>query len=141
MQIKIHTDGGSRGNPGVAGGGMVASYGDRELHAESFAFGKKTNNEAEYLAVIKALEWLQGYSQENPVKSAQFYLDSKLVVEQLSRNWKIREPRLRKLAGECWKEIVALPYSVDFFHVKRHKNVRADLLANQAMDEAEIADS
>lgn len=137
MQLRIHTDGGSRGNPGVAGGGVVVFHGDQEVYSNSFAFGTKTNNEAEYLAVQKALDWLVEYSQENQVKSAQFFLDSKLVVEQLSRNWKIKEPRLRELANDCWKAVVSLPYSVDFNHVKREKNADADLLANQAMDAAE----
>lgn len=136
MRLRIFTDGGSRGNPGIAGGGMVAFHGDEELHSDSFFFGEKTNNEAEYLAVKEALRWLLKFSEDNPVNGVQFFLDSKLVVEQLSRNWKIKETRLRQLADDCWKDIVALPYSVDFTHVERDKNAEADLLANQAMDAA-----
>jgi len=136
MQLKIYTDGGSRGNPGNAGGGIVAFHGKKEIYSDSVSFGKKTNNEAEYLAVKKALEWLVKYSQKNSVNGVRFLLDSKLVVEQLSRNWKIKEIRLQKLADDCWKDITSLPYSVDFSHIARDKNEEADLLANQAMDAA-----
>lgn len=136
MRLKIYTDGGSRGNPGIAGGGLVVFNGDQEVHSASFFFGEKTNNEAEYLAVKKALEWLLKFSEDNAINGVQFFLDSKLVVEQLSRNWKIKEVRLRSLAEDCWKDVVALPYAVDFTHIKREQNADADLLANQAMDAA-----
>jgi len=137
MRLIIHTDGGSRGNPGVAGGGMVVlDEKKRELHSEGFSFGTKTNNEAEYLAVIEAITWLQRFAQENSVETVRFVLDSKLVVEQLSRHWKIREQRLKDLAAECWQYAGTLPFPIEFFHVLRHKNARADLLANEAMDRA-----
>jgi ribonuclease HI len=135
MKLTIHTDGGARGNPGIAGGGMVVLDEKRqEFHAESFPFGTKTNNEAEYLAVLRALEWLQSYTGKQPIESVQFVLDSKLVVEQLDKQWKIKEPRLKTLAQQCWNIMGKLPYSLQFSHVKRHANVRADLLANEAMD-------
>ncbi|OGJ37477.1 MAG: hypothetical protein A2383_00435 [Candidatus Pacebacteria bacterium RIFOXYB1_FULL_39_46] len=136
MQLTIHTDGGSRGNPGISGGGAVVFQDDREIHSMSASFGIKTNNEAEYLAVIMALKWLKKFSQKQSIKQVKFFLDSKLVTEQLNKAWKIKEPRLRTLAHNCWEIIETLPYSVIFSHVRREKNAEADLLANQAMDTA-----
>lgn len=142
MKLTVNTDGGSRGNPGVSGGGIIVLDGQQELYSAAVPFGTKTNNEAEYLAVFHALQFLQKflktskeYSSET-VRAIEFVLDSKLVVEQLSRRWKIKEPRLRQLAQDCWELIATLPSPVSFRHVLRHHNARADLLANQAMDES-----
>lgn len=134
MQLTIHTDGGSRGNPGSAGGGVVVLQGKKEIYAAGFSLGVKTNNEAEYLAVVKALEWLTDYCQTQPIEGARFILDSKLVVEQLSHHWKIKEPRLKPLAERCWQLATSLPCLIEFTHVLRHNNTRADELVNQAMD-------
>lgn len=135
MKLTVHTDGGSRGNPGVAGGGIVVLSDQEEVYGAAVPFGTKTNNEAEYLAVIHALQFLQTFDQKK-VEAIEFVLDSKLVVEQLSRRWKIKEPRLQPLAQECWQLIASLPSPVVFRHVLRHHNARADFLANQAMDES-----
>lgn len=141
MQLTIHTDGGARGNPGIAGGGVVALDQDKtEVFAGSFPFGTKTNNESEYMAVIEALKWLGAFSDKEQVDQVEFVLDSKLVVEQLSQHWKIKEPRLQQLASECWQLIKSFSFPINFSHVKRHDNARADLLANQAMDELSLAD-
>jgi len=104
------------------------------IFEKAIYFGEKTNNEAEYLALINALTWLKDFSDNNKLEQVDFYLDSKLVVEQMQKNWKIKEPRLRELAQQGWEIINSLPYSVFFHHVLRHKNTQADLLANQAMD-------
>ena len=134
MNLKIFTDGGSRGNPGIAGGGVIAKDGDNIVFEKSIFFGQKTNNESEYLAFIAAAEWLVKYSLKNNVSSADFFLDSKLVVEQINKNWKIKEPRLRELANQAWNELNSLSYSYKINHVLRDKNSEADALANQAMD-------
>lgn len=134
MQLTIYTDGGSRGNPGVAGGGVIVKADGKILHTARLPFGLKTNNEAEYLAVKAALEWLQEFVAEQPVSGTQFLLDSKLVVEQLNRRWKIKEPRLQPLAQECWAIIATFSFSPEFTHVAREQNAEADLLANEAMD-------
>lgn len=113
---------------------MVVLSNGETLHSASFPFGIKTNNEAEYLAAIEALTWLKSFSQKNAVESVQFFLDSQLVVEQLQRNWKIKEERLRALAEKCWDIQSTLSFPIRFAHVLRHKNAVADVLANQAMD-------
>ncbi|MFZ1721232.1 MAG: reverse transcriptase-like protein, partial [Microgenomates group bacterium] len=62
------------------------------------------------------------------------YLDSKLVVEQLSKNWKIKEPRMKLLAENCWKTLISIPNSVSFRHIPREKNTDSDALVNKALD-------
>jgi len=116
---------------------VVLDEQQREIYADSLPFGKKTNNEAEYLTVLAALHWLQRFNGQQTLEKVRFVLDSKLVVEQLTKRWKIKEPRLKKLAQQCWQLLTTLPFPVEFFHVLRHENARADLLANQAMDKAQ----
>lgn len=135
MQIFINTDGGSRGNPGISGIGVSVSNEQGEvLHEECRSLGIHTNNEAEYQAVIDSLQWLlqSKYKTEKVV----WRLDSMLVVEQLNRHWKIKEPRLQQLANEAWQLLAKLTQNHTFVYVPRAENARADALANQAMDQA-----
>ncbi len=135
MKLTIHTDGGSRGNPGIAGIGInvVDEQGNTVFEASQL-LGTATNNEAEYTAFKVSLEWLLPYSQRNQVSQITWQLDSKLVVEQLNKNWKIKEPRMQQFAHHIWELLAQLvvPYSIE--HVRREMNQRADELANQAMD-------
>lgn len=135
MTLTIHTDGGSRGNPGEAAIG-IAAFEDEKLVFEQAAYiGIATNNEAEYQALHAALQWLKTYRPdgESPQRII-FKLDSKLVVEQINRNWKIKEDRLRLLAQQCWQIIDTLPQQPVFTHVRRELNTSADALVNQALD-------
>lgn len=139
MQLKIFTDGGSRGNPGDAGiGGVVYNEANEVIFEFSKYIGTATNNEAEYEAVKSALEWVKQFSttqnDQIQITKIDFFLDSKLVVEQMNKKWKIKEPRMQVLAQSCWDTIVQLQLTVTFTHVLREKNKRADLLVNQALD-------
>lgn len=135
MQLHIYTDGGSRGNPGDAGIGGVVFTEDKSLLFEfSKYIGVATNNEAEYLALIHVLEWVLEFQEKEKFSNAVFHLDSKLVVEQINQNWKIKEPRMRTLAGKCWEIIEKLNCDTSFVHVRREFNKDADLLVNQALD-------
>ena len=134
-KIFINTDGGSRGNPGHAGVGVSVSNEKGEiLHEECRYLGVRTNNEAEYQAVIDSLNWL--LNSKISITDITWRLDSMLVVEQLSRRWKIKEARLRELAETCWALLSQLGVKHNFMYVPRAENARADLLANQAMDQA-----
>ncbi len=135
--LQIHTDGGSRGNPGSAGIGVVV-YDEtgNEVFQQSTYLGQATNNEAEYKALLASLEWLAVYIKTNPIDEVNWFLDSKLVVEQISRRWKIKEARLKQLAEQAWQILDALPCRYQLTHVLRDKNTRADELANKAMDAA-----
>jgi ribonuclease HI len=144
--LKVFTDGGSRGNPGPAGlGGVVfqtspeVSFEEirssKVIHEFSEFIGTATNNEAEYLALLKILEWLGENSDE--VETIDIYLDSKLVVEQINRNWKIKDERMQGFAIKAWKilsKLNDLNIKTSLSHVKREKNKDADALVNQTLD-------
>ena len=146
--LKIYTDGGARGNPGIAGIGIYVTDEIGELVYEQATFlGKKTNNEAEYMGFLLSAKWLvneflvknevgEGGDTTSTFKPTQikWFLDSKLVVEQLNKRWKIKEPRLKLLAEECWQFLDELPHPFTINHIPREKNAEADALANQAMD-------
>lgn len=135
MNVTIFTDGGSRGNPGAAAIGVVVKDGENTLFEMGKTIGVATNNDAEYQAFLASLNWL---SQQNEfqITRVTWKLDSKLVVEQLNRHWKIKEPRIQTYAQECWKKLQSLPFSYSINHVLRHENKRADFLVNQALDQA-----
>lgn len=129
----INTDGGSRGNPGPAGIGVaVFTEDNKEIHTINAFLGHKTNNEAEYQAVIESLKWLK--KTDLHLIEVCWRLDSKLVVEQLSRRWKIKEFRLQELAQKCWMLLAEVKIKYSFNYIPRAENARADELANIAMD-------
>lgn len=137
-QLLIQTDGGARGNPGPAGIGMVAIDQDtqRVVGELSHYIGEKTNNEAEYEAFLASAEWL--HTANNVAAEAQvvWQLDSKLVVEQLNKKWKIKQPHLQVLAKKAWSLLQNLPYTITIEHIRREHNSAADALVNQALDAA-----
>ncbi len=133
-KIIVFTDGGSRGNPGLAGVGVfICDENNQEIYREYKFLGVKTNNEAEYLALNLALNYLKT-NIKNPTHVI-FKLDSKLVVEQMNKKWKIKESHLQVLAQENWKILATIPQlSYEIKHIPREENSIADFLANQAMD-------
>lgn len=137
-KITVFTDGGSRGNPGIAGIGVyIVDENNQEIHREYQFIGTKTNNEAEYLAMKLALSFLQKNAERFNLAKVIFKLDSKLVVEQMNKNWQIKEERLRVLAQDNWQILSSLPFSsYEIKHIPREENKMADQLANQAMDSA-----
>ncbi|MCF7935428.1 MAG: ribonuclease HI family protein [Synergistales bacterium] len=128
--IRGYFDGGSRGNPGVAGAGalLVDEQGRAVWQASRF-LGRKTNNEAEYAAVLLLLEELQRRGAEGGIT---LYGDSRLVVNQLQGTWKVREPRLQPLHARARDLLRHTGARVAW--VPRKDNSRADALANRAMD-------
>ena len=137
MKLIIHTDGGSRGNPGEGAVGVVIEWkvesGERKVISE---FGKRvgivTNNEAEYLAVIESFKKLSTLNYQ--FSTIQFVMDSKLVCEQLSGRWKIKKEHLKDLFNQIKSLEFELGIPVSYTHVLRNKNKRADELLNQALD-------
>lgn len=129
--ISIFTDGGSRGNPGEAGIGVFAREGDKVLFELSEYLGVQTNNVAEYTAVIRALETVveRGFTGSR----VHFFLDSKLVVEQVQGNWKVKEAHLQQLVDRV-RVLAAQCAHITYTHIPREKNKEADRLANEAMD-------
>lgn len=132
----IHTDGGSRGNPGPAAAGVVMLFEETVIEEEGVYLGNKTNNEAEYQAVLHAIKHLPSVLERLPVTSIEWRLDSMLVVQQLSRKWKIKEPRMATFATEIWKLLADLSVKSVFTYVPRAQNAAADAVVNKVLDEA-----
>jgi len=131
-KIKIYTDGGARGNPGPAGIGVVVyDECDNIIDTKSEYIGEATNNQAEYRAVIVALELISKYE----VDEINFFLDSELVVKQLNREYKVKNKGLAPLFVKVYNNILKYK-KVTFTHVRREFNKEADKLANIAMDKA-----
>lgn len=130
-RVIIEADGGSRGNPGPAGYGAVVRDADTgELLVEaSGGLGSTTNNVAEYSGLIAGLR----AAVKDGATSAEARMDSKLVVEQMSGRWQIKQPHLRPLASEAAalaRELGEVAYT----WIPRARNAHADRLANEAMD-------
>jgi len=130
--IVIYTDGGARGNPGPAGAGVYIIDGETTHEFKKYLGPRQTNNWAEYEAVALALEQLKQKGLTD--RGLEFRLDSKLVVEQLMGNWKIKEPTLKPQAAKV-RELLAEFPSYKFTYVPRAQNKEADRLVNEALDE------
>jgi len=128
--IEVYVDGGSRGNPGPAGGGYAIMSGGKVVTKGSKFFGKKTNNQAEYMALIAALEAVEKTFSDFTVNC---FMDSQLVVEQMNGNYKVKSENVKPLFAEVKKISEKLP-SFSISHIPREENFLADNLANQAMD-------
>lgn len=137
MLALVHTDGGSRGNPGPGAWGFVIELENGEVLAEGKHYlGTCTNNEAEYKGLIAGLESLRELTKTSPLSGARVMMDSNLVVQQVNGVWKIKEDRLRTLAAQARSVMASLPFSVQLMYVPREQNRGADALVNQALDAA-----
>lgn len=134
MKLVIFADGGSRGNPGIAGSGTAVYNDDRSqlLREIAYVVGQKsTNNVAEYHGLLRGLE----AAVEMGADEVEFYMDSKLVVEQMNGRWKIKHPDMQKLAIEARRLLDQIgSFSLEW--VPRAQNKVADELSNVAMDAA-----
>jgi ribonuclease HI len=132
--LTIFTDGGSRGNPGNAAIGVVIKSGAETVSTINKYLGIKTNNEAEYEAFAASLAWVLATFQPGQVKQIDWKLDSMLVVEQLNKKWKIKEPRMAQFAQNIWATLANAAFTYTISYVPRAENADADLLVNQALD-------
>lgn len=134
-RLRIEADGGSRGNPGIAGyGALVRDEGGLVIAERAAPLGKASNNVAEYSGLIAGL---QAAEVIDPGARITVAMDSKLVVEQMSGRWKIKHADMRTLAleaKEIIERIVAAGGSVDFTWIPRERNKAADALSNEGMD-------
>lgn len=134
MTIVIYTDGGARNNPGPAGAGAVIYDGENKVSEVKKFLGSQTNNWAEYEAVALALaEAVRLGLSGRPLEVR---MDSKLAVEQISGNWKIKEPTLRPQVAKVHALLRESFPTYRFVHIPREQNAEADALVNEAVDEA-----
>ncbi len=133
MKLTIHIDGGARGNPGPAGAGVIIRDEDGRSRFEAgFYLGRKTNNAAEYTALVKALEAAQAAAADELV----IFSDSELLVRQINGEYRVKSQSLRGLFDIAFDRLRGFKkWSIS--HVRREANEDADEMANRAMDAGE----
>lgn len=124
----LHFDGCCKGNPGESGAGVVIYKDDEEIWSSSRYLGKGTNNQAEYKALIIGLE----KAVELCISELYVFGDSQLVINQVSGAYKVSSPQIKPLYEKV-KEVKEKFKNIEFYHVYRHDNARADELANNAL--------
>ena len=132
LEGDLYFDGGSRGNPGPAGVGVVIlnTSTQKTIVEKSIFIGHTTNNACEYAGLIHGLQLAQQYG----VSKINIYSDSMLIVKHINGEYKVRNSRLKPLYDRA---ITLLKLFGDGFiisHIERAKNHRADELANIAMN-------
>ena len=130
LKVRLHVDGGARGNPGPAAGAYVLSADDGTVLGEAGIFlGKATNNVAEYRGLIEGLR----AAGQIGAAEVEVLSDSELMVRQMTGRYRVRNDNLLKLYEEA--RILAAGFSrVAFRHVRREQNTEADRLVNQALN-------
>lgn len=129
VKATLHTDGGSRGNPGPAGIGVVIKFEDGRKVEHSEYIGETTNNQAEYQALVRGLK--EALSLD--VTELSVFMDSELIVKQVNGEYRVKNAELRPWFEQV-EEVKKEFSSVSFGHVKREKNKEADKLVNKALD-------
>ena len=131
-QVKLFTDGGSRGNPGPGAIGILALDRDNaELGSEAECIGHCTNNQAEYRALIRGLDFVAQFTRHQVL----CFSDSDLLVKQMTGVWRLKNARLRELFHEV-KDRERVFETVTYQHVPRtHQQIRrVDRLLNEAFE-------
>jgi ribonuclease HI len=134
-KIIMYADGGSRNNPGPSAIGIfIETLGKK--YAEYI--GEKTNNEAEYAALIFGLKKIKQVIGKEKAKTAEIEcrLDSELVVKQLNHEYKLKEVYIQKNFIEIWNLMLDFG-NVNIKHIPREQNKIADSLVNEALDDKE----
>lgn len=126
--MKVYFDGASKGNPGNGGSAFVVFDDEgRECHHDYKKHEHCTNNEAEYNALIMGLEWIEKNCKNVHVD---IYGDSKLVIEQMNKKWKVKSDNIKELHKKAL--ILATKLDVSYNHVVRELNKDADYYADLA---------
>ncbi len=128
IENTLYFDGCSKSNPGQAGIGAVLYINDKEICAKCKYIGIRTNNEAEYEALIFGLD----LALIRGIKDLIVYGDSMLIIKQMVGQYKVKEPKLIQLYQTAYNLASKFNY-IEYKHVYRKFNKRADALANQAL--------
>jgi ribonuclease HI len=130
-RLIVNVDGAARGNPGPAGIGVSVTDEDGRVVVELGAgIGHATNNQAEYRAALAGL----ALAAEHGASKVLLRSDSRLLVEQLSGGFRVKDPTLRRLHEEA-RGLMAMFEDVSIEHVPREQNADADRMANVGIDE------
>lgn len=126
-ELKAYVDGGTHGNPGPSGIGVVIEDGaGRRLQIAKWV-GRQDNNVAEYLALLEALQCALALG----ARTLRVYSDSEVVVRQMRGEYNCRSPRLYTLNWTCRKLARSLDFSI--IHIPREQNAEANQLAHHAI--------
>ena len=130
-RVVVWTDGGARGNPGPAGiGALLTDENGAFLAEHAEGIGPATNNVAEYKAAIAGLRLAEAHGATHVLLRA----DSRLLIEQLAGRFRVKNPTLQVLHQEA-RALIKGFERVDLEHVRRERNVEADRLANEGIDD------
>ncbi|MEA3559180.1 MAG: ribonuclease HI family protein [Candidatus Thermoplasmatota archaeon] len=133
MMVQIYTDGGSRGNPGHGASAFIARAGDplKVIARRSRYIGRCTNNQAEYNALILALEW----AGSREVEGVRMHSDSELMVRQVQGIYKVRSEKIKPLHRKVMALLKDKKWSI--VHQKRdHEWISGcDSMVNKVLDE------
>lgn len=130
-KLLLYTDGGSRGNPGPSASGIVIKDEAGEVLAAFGEYlGEQTNNYAEYMGAIAALKRAHTLG----ATEVELIVDSKLVCEQLNRNWKVKHPNIQPLFIKAWNAMQEFK-KVTIKHTLRDGNKEADAEVNKVLDQ------
>ena len=128
--VDIYVDGASRGNPGDSGIGILfKGMNDNSKKYKNY-IGIGTNNNAEYVALITALE----IAKSENLKEINVYTDSQLVANQINGYWKVKDSDIKLLFNRAKSLINNFPHFT-ITHIRRENNSEADRLANEAINE------
>ncbi len=133
-KIVMYSDGGSRGNPGPSALGVYIETLDKKFGE---FLGTKTNNEAEYAAIVFGLKKIKALLGKEKAKkmAVECRMDSELAMKQMNHIYKIENEKLQPYFLEVWNLMLDFK-EVTFVHVRREFNAIADAEANRAMDES-----
>jgi len=124
-----YIDRASSGNPGKGSYGVLIEI-DGEKYTLKKNLGISTNNVAEYEALLALLKW----SEENKIDFLKVFSDSKLLVEQIKGNFKVKSENLKKLHKEAIEKIKKIK-NFKIYYIRREFNKEADKIANKCLDE------
>jgi ribonuclease HI len=129
--LTIYTDGASRGNPGAAAYAFVIHCDGQPAIEEADCLGQMTNNQAEYTALVRALERALQLGQHHRVI---IHSDSELMVKQMNGEYRVKNEELRSLYEQACALRRRFEGPVTIRHVRREQNKRADQLCNDVLD-------
>lgn len=132
MVLQIYTDGGSKGNPGPASIGVAYFLEGKKIETYREDIGHATNNEAEYTALVRALELVLKSSklQATGYKSIRVHSDSRLMVNQVNGIFKVKEARLRDFIFKIRALEAEIGLPISYKDIPREQNTVADDLVN-----------
>ena len=132
MVLQIYTDGGSKGNPGPASVGVAFFLDGVKVDTYREDIGYATNNEAEYTALVRALELVLKSSklQATGYRRIEVFSDSRLMVNQVNGLWKVKEARLRDYVFKIRSLESEIGLPISYKDIPREQNTVADDLVN-----------